>query len=131
MQAQSLNRVILVGRVGREPEITHIPSAGKNVAKFSLATTEIFRDSESEGNWREITEWHNVVGWGDGLAKYIERNVHKGIMVAVEGKIKTRKWQDKESGKNRSTKDIVIESITALSKGKKEESDFTDSAEPF
>ena len=84
---RSLNRVILVGNVGRDPEITHIPSLAKDVAKFSMATTEVFMDKKTN-QFQDHTEWHNVVAWG-WTAKKIERDIHKGSLVLVEGKIKT------------------------------------------
>ncbi len=112
-QARSLNRVILVGRVGRDPEITHIPSLGKDVAKFGLATTEVYMDKNQQ--WQEITEWHNLVAW-DWNAKKVEKSVTKGIMLLVEGRLKTRKWQDKDTGQNRRATEIVVESLVPLEK---------------
>lgn len=111
-QVRSLNRVILVGRIGRDPEITHIPSLGRDVAKFGLATTEGFMDKNNQ--WKDSTEWHNIVAWG-GLAQKTERSVSKGDMVLVEGKIKTRKWQDK-NGQDRWTTEIYAENIVVIDK---------------
>ncbi len=87
---RSLNKVILVGRVGRDPEITHIPSSNSDVAKFSLATTEGYKDRNQE--WKERTEWHNIVAWG-GIVQRIERSIAKGDLVLVEGKIRTYKYK--------------------------------------
>lgn len=109
-QVRSMNRVILVGRVGRDPEVTHIPSIEKDVAKFGLATSEGFMDKSNQ--WKETTEWHNIVAWS-GLAQKIERSVSKGDMVLVEGKIKTRKWQDKE-GQERRTTEIYADNLVVL-----------------
>lgn len=109
---RSLNRVILVGRAGRDPEITHIPSIERDVAKFSIATNEGYMDKNNQ--WRDMTEWHNIVAWGP-LAQKAERNVHKGAMVLIEGKLKTRKWQD-QNGNNRRSTEIEAENLVLLEK---------------
>jgi len=121
---RSLNRVILVGRVGRDPEITHIPSLGKDVAKFSVATNEGYMDKNQQ--WQDITEWHNLVAW-DWNAKKVERSVSRGMMVLIEGKLKTRKWQDKESGQERRATEIYIDNIVPLEKSNKTSSYQPDS----
>ena len=108
---RSLNRVVLVGNVGREPEITHIPSLAKDVAKFSMATTEVFMDKKTN-QFQDITDWHNIVAWGY-LAKKVEKAVHKGSLVLVEGKIKTRKWKDKND-QDRWTTEIAADNIVSL-----------------
>jgi single-strand DNA-binding protein len=108
---RSLNRVVLVGNVGREPEITHIPSLAKDVAKFSMVTTEVFMDKKTN-QFQDITDWHNIVAWG-WLAKKVERDVHKGSLVLVEGKIKTRKWKDKND-QDRWTTEIAADNIVSL-----------------
>lgn len=115
-QVRSLNRVILVGRVGRDPEITHIPSIGKDVAKFGLATSEGYMDKNQQ--WQDITEWHNIVAW-DWNAKKVEKSLSKGTMVLIEGKLKTRKWQDKESGQERRTTEIYADTVIPLEKSNK------------
>jgi len=109
--------VILVGRVGREPEITHIPSLGRDVAKFSLATSEGYMDKNNQ--WQDMTEWHNIVAW-DKLAKKVERSVSKGIMVLIEGKLRTRKWQDKETGQERRSTEIYVDTLVPLEKSNKD-----------
>jgi single-strand DNA-binding protein len=108
---RSINRVILVGNVGREPEITHVPSLAKDVAKFSVATTEVFMDKKTN-QFMDQTEWHNIVAWGY-TAKKVERDVHKGSLVLVEGKIKTRKWKDKND-QDRWTTEIAADSVVSL-----------------
>lgn len=113
---RSLNRVILVGRVGRDPEITHIPSLGKDVAKFSVATSEGYMDKNQQ--WQDLTEWHNIVAW-DWQAKKVERSLSKGTMVLIEGKLKTRKWQDKETGQERRTTEIYVDNLVPLEKSNK------------
>lgn len=109
---RSLNRVILVGRVGRDPEITHIPSLEKDVAKFSIATTEGYMNKNNE--WKDITEWHNIVAWGWN-AKKVEKNVNRGAMVLIEGKIKSRKWKDKND-QDRKTTEIHVDNLVVLEK---------------
>lgn len=123
---RSLNRVILVGRVGRDPEITHIPSIGKDVAKFSIATNEGYMDKNQQ--WQDITEWHNLVAW-DWNAKKVEKNLSRGMLVLIEGKLKTRKWQDKESGQERRTTEIYVDTVVPLEKSNKTSSYQTDNGQ--
>lgn len=87
-----VNRVTLIGNTGRDPEIRTLENGAK-VAKFSVATDEGYKDTS--GNWVDRTEWHEVVGWR-GLAERAERSLKKGMLVYVEGKLSTRKWQDKD-----------------------------------
>jgi single-strand DNA-binding protein len=111
-QVRSLNRVILVGRVGKAPEVTVIASTSRQLAKFSLATDEGYFDKNSNA-WKDLpTTWHNIVAWGP-LAQKVERSVGKGDMVLVEGSIRTRKWQDK-NGQDRWNTDIQADNITVL-----------------
>ncbi|MCP5046795.1 MAG: single-stranded DNA-binding protein [bacterium] len=114
---RSLNRVILIGNVGRDPEITHIPSLDRDVAKFSIATTEVFMD-KSTNQFQDVTEWHNIVAWG-WAAKKVERSVSRGSMVLVEGKIKTRKWKDKNDQDRWST-EIHADTVTPLDRSNRE-----------
>lgn len=99
-----MNKAILVGRVGRDPEVRNVQSGGK-VASFSLATSENWRDKD--GEWQERTQWHNVVVWNEGTVKYVQNNVQKGDMIYVEGQIETRKWEDRD-GNERYTTEIVL-----------------------
>jgi single-strand DNA-binding protein len=111
-QVRSLNRVILVGRVGKAPEVTVVASTSRQLAKFSLATDEGYFDKNSNA-WKDLpTTWHNIVAWGP-LAQKVERSVGKGDMVLVEGSIRTRKWQDK-NGQDRWNTDIQADNITVL-----------------
>lgn len=112
---RSMNKVILVGRVGRDPEITHIPNLEKDVAKFSMATNEGYMDQNNQ--WRDLTEWHNIVAWGWNVKK-VEKQVSKGILLLVEGKLKTRKWQDK-NGQDRRTTEIHADNLVVLEKSEK------------
>ena len=97
-----INKVTLVGRLGAEPEIRTLEN-GAVVARFSLATSENYRDRT--GEWREQTEWHDVVVWRQ-LAERAQQYLKKGSLVYLEGKLSHRKWQDKE-GNNRKTTEVV------------------------
>ncbi|MCK4835549.1 MAG: single-stranded DNA-binding protein [Candidatus Aminicenantes bacterium] len=112
---RSMNKVILVGRVGRDPEITHIPNLEKDVAKFSIATNEGYMDQNNQ--WKDLTEWHNIVAWGWNVKK-VEKYISKGILMLVEGKLKTRKWQDK-SGQERRSTEIHADNLVVLEKSEK------------
>jgi single-strand DNA-binding protein len=115
-QVRSLNRVILVGRVGKDPEVTMMPKSGQQLAKFSLATNEGYFDKNSNA-WKDLpTEWHNIVAWR-ALAQKVEKGVGKGDLVLVEGSIRTRKWQDK-NGQDRWNTDIQADNITVLDRRK-------------
>ena len=104
-----INKVLLIGNLGRDPEIRRLES-GAAVAKFSIATNENYKDKS--GEWQTITEWHNIVAWR-GLAERAERDLKKGGMVYVEGKLTTRKWQDKE-GKDQYTTEVVALLLRSL-----------------
>jgi single-strand DNA-binding protein len=105
----SVNRVILVGNLGRDPELRYIQS-GQAVANFSVATNEKWRDKE--GNNQERTEWHRIVVWGksaENCAQYLV----KGRSVYIEGKLQTREWEDRE-GNKRTTTEIVAQTVQFL-----------------
>ena len=108
----SLNKVLLIGNAGRDPEIRHLESGTVN-ATFSLATTEKFRD-RSSGELREQTEWHNIVCWRN-LADLSQNYISKGSQIFVEGKIRTRSWTD-QTGQKRYTTEIVADNIRLLGK---------------
>jgi single-strand DNA-binding protein len=91
---KSVNKVILVGNVGKDPEVKYTPS-GTPVAKFSLATNEKYKDRSDE--WQERTEWHNIVAW-QRLAEIVGEYVKKGAKLYIEGKLQTSSWEDRESG---------------------------------
>lgn len=105
-----MNLAILIGRVGKDPEIKSFQNGGK-VANFSLATSEKWKDKNS-GEKKERTEWHNVAVFSDGLVGVVERFVKKGDQLMVKGKIQTRKWQD-QSGNDRYTTEIVLQGFDA------------------
>lgn len=90
---QSINKVILIGRVGTSPEV--LTFGNSKIAKFSLATSETWKD-KSSGERKESTEWHNIVVTSPSLAKFVESYVNKGDALYVEGKVKTRKYKDKK-----------------------------------
>ena len=115
-QVRSLNRVILVGRAGKDPEVTVMPNSGQQLAKFSMATNEGYFDKTTNA-WKDLpTEWHNIVAWR-ALAQKVEKGVGKGDMVLVEGSIHTRKWKDK-NGQDRSTTEITADTDTVLDRRK-------------
>ncbi len=105
-----VNKVIIVGRLGKDPEVRHLES-GAAVANFSVATSETYKDRNT-GERREQTEWHNVVLWR-GLAEVAEKYLKKGDMVYVEGKLRTRSWE--KDGVTRYTTEIVGDNMTMLS----------------
>lgn len=104
--AGSINKVILVGNVGKDPEVRTFGNGGR-VANFSVATSESWRDKMS-GERKEKTEWHNVAIFNDGLVGVVEKYVKKGSKVYVEGKLQTRKWQDRD-GNDRYTTEVVLQ----------------------
>ena len=108
-----MNKVMLLGRVGRDPEL-RFTAGGQPVANFSVATDEGYKNKET-GDWVDKVEWHNCVAWGK-TAEYIGNKIGKGRMVQVEGKLQTRKWQDKE-GNDRYSTEILVESLVADSAG--------------
>lgn len=110
--AGSVNKVILIGNLGKDPEVRHLEN-GSIVANFSLATSEVYTD-KATGVKKENTDWHDVVVWR-GLAEVTEKYLKKGYKVYVEGKLKKRSWQDKE-GNTRYTTEIVADELTILSR---------------
>ena len=104
--AGSVNKVILVGNLGADPEIRRTQD-GRPVANLRLATTETWRDKAS-GERREKTEWHNVVIFNEGLCKVAEQYLKKGSKIYVEGQLQTRKWQDRD-GQDRYTTEVVLQ----------------------
>jgi len=106
-----LNRVTLIGNLGKDPEVRHLES-GSAVGKFSVATNESYKDKA--GEWQTNTEWHNIVCWRN-LAERAERTLKKGSLVYVEGKLTTRKWQDKE-GNDKYTTEVVANTFRLLEK---------------
>ena len=108
--AGSVNKVILVGNLGNEPEVRNLPSGGK-VVNLSVATSESWRDRNS-GERKERTEWHRVVIFSEGLAKVAEQYLHKGSKVYIEGQLQTRKWQD-QSGADKYSTEVVLQGFNS------------------
>lgn len=108
---RGLNKVTLIGNLGKDPESQQL-EGNLTVAKFTLATTEIFTDQKGQSNTK--TEWHNIVLWRS-LAELAAKYLRKGSMVYIEGKLKTRQFEDKE-GKVRYTTEIVAEQLIMLDK---------------
>ena len=108
--AGSVNKVILIGNLGKDPEVRHLEN-GAAVANFSIATSENYKDRKT-GEKVSQTEWHNIVAWR-GLAEIAEKYLKKGAKVYIEGKLKTRTWQDKE-GNNRYSTEVITDNLTML-----------------
>lgn len=106
-----VNKVILLGRLGQDPELKHTPS-GVSVCKFSVATSETFTNKTS-GEKTEITEWHNVVTWNK-LAENCAKYLTKGRQAYVEGKLQTRSWDDKTSGQKRYATEIIANDVVFI-----------------
>ncbi|MCF8407584.1 MAG: single-stranded DNA-binding protein [Crocinitomicaceae bacterium] len=109
--AGSVNKVILIGNLGKDPEIRRLES-GVIVASFTLATSETYTD-KSTGERKEITDWHDIVMWR-GLAEVAEKYLKKGMKIYLEGKLKKKSWQDKEGNVRYST-EIIADEMTILS----------------
>jgi len=109
--AGSMNKVILIGRLGRDPELSYTPN-GQARAKFSLATDEGYRDKQT-GQKVERTEWHNIVAWRN-TAEFVGNYLTKGRLVMVEGKLQTRKWQDQNTGQDRYMTEVVADNVQGL-----------------
>ena len=113
----SLNKVMLIGNVGKDPEVRYLdgnnPNSGTTkVAQFTLATTERYRDRN--GELRENTEWHNIVAWRNS-ADVAEKFIRKGTQVYIEGKLRTRSWTD-QSGNKRFTTEVAVDNLQLLGK---------------
>jgi single-strand DNA-binding protein len=107
---KSINKVILVGNVGADPEVKYTPS-GIPVGKFSLATNERFKNKS--GEWQDRTEWHNIVAW-QRLAEIVGEYVSKGSKVYIEGKLQTSSWEDRRSGEKKYRTEIVARDLVLL-----------------
>ena len=117
--AGSLNKVLLIGRLGADPEIKEMVN-GKKVARLSLATSQSWKD-KSTGEKKEKTEWHRIVVFNEGLVNVVQQYLKKGAQIYVEGQIVTRKWKDEQSGLDKYSTEIVIQgfnsSLTMLGGG--------------
>ncbi len=108
--AGSVNKVILVGNLGNDPEVRNLPSGGK-VVNLSVATSERWKDRNT-GEQREKTEWHRVVIFSEGLARVAEQYLRKGSKVYIEGQLQTRKWQD-QSGQDKYSTEVVLQNFNS------------------
>ena len=117
--AGSLNKVLLIGRLGADPEIKQMVN-GKSVARLSLATSQSWKDKNT-GEKKEKTEWHRIVVFNEGLVNVVQQYLKKGSQIYVEGQIATRKWKDEQSGQDKFSTEIVIQgynsSLTMLGGG--------------
>ena len=117
--AGSLNKVLLIGRLGADPEIKQMVN-GKSVARLSLATSQSWKDKNS-GEKKEKTEWHRIVVFNEGLVNVVQQYLKKGAQIYVEGQLTTRKWKDEQSGQDKYSTEIVIQgynsSLTMLGVG--------------
>ena len=105
--AGSLNKVLLIGRLGADPEIKQMVN-GKSVARLSLATSNTWKDKNT-GEKKEKTEWHRVVIFNEGLVNVVQQYVKKGAQVYIEGQLTTRKWTDQKSGQDKYSTEIVLQ----------------------
>ena len=117
--AGSLNKVLLIGRLGADPEIKQMVN-GKSVARLSLATSQSWKDKNT-GEKKEKTEWHRIVVFNEGLVNVVQQYLKKGAQVYIEGQLSTRKWKDEQSGQDKYSTEILIQgynsSLTMLGGG--------------
>jgi len=117
--AGSLNKVLLIGRLGADPEIKQMVN-GKSVARLSLATSQSWKDKNT-GEKKEKTEWHRIVVFNEGLVNVVQQYLKKGAQVYIEGQLSTRKWKDEKSGQDKYSTEILIQgynsSLTMLGGG--------------
>ena len=112
--AGSLNKVLLIGRLGADPEIKQMVN-GKSVARLSIATSNTWKDKNT-GEKKEKTEWHRVVIFNEGLVNVVQQYVKKGTQVYIEGQLTTRKWKDEKSGIDRYSTEVVLQGFNSVFK---------------
>ena len=112
--AGSLNKVLLIGRLGADPEIKQM-SNGKNVARMSLATSDSWKDKNT-GEKKEKTEWHRVVIFNEGLVNIVQQYLKKGAQIYIEGQLTTRKWKDEQSGQDKYSTEIILQGYNSTLK---------------
>jgi single-strand DNA-binding protein len=115
--AKSVNKVILLGNLGKDPEVKYTPS-GMAVARFTLATNDRYKDKE--GNWQDKTEWHNLVAF-QRTAEIVGEYLKKGRTVYIEGKLQTSSWDDKESGQKKYRTEIIVNDLVLIGGGQRGE----------
>ncbi len=109
--AGSLNKVLLIGRLGNDPDIKQMVN-GKSVARLSIATSNTWKDKNT-GEKKEKTEWHRVVIFNEGLVNVVQQYVKKGAQVYIEGQLTTRKWKDEKSGLDRYSTEVVLQGFNS------------------
>ena len=109
--AGSLNKVLLIGRLGADPDIKQMVN-GKSVARLSLATSNTWKDKNT-GEKKEKTDWHRVVIFNEGLVNVVQQYVKKGAQVYIEGQLTTRKWRDEKSGVDRYSTEVVLQGFNS------------------
>ena len=131
--AGSLNKVLLIGRLGADPEVKQMVN-GKSVARLSLATSQSWKDKNS-GEKKEKTEWHRVVVFNEGLVNVVQQYLKKGAQVYIEGQLNTRKWKDEKSGQDKYSTEVVIQgfnsSLTMLGGGNQNTTSSKDNKQSF
>lgn len=110
MAGKSVNKVILLGNLGKDPELKYTPS-GTPVAKFTLATNDRFKDKD--GNWQDRTEWHNITAWAR-TAEIAGEYLKKGGKVYIEGSLRTHSWDDKQTGQKKYMTEIIVNDLVLL-----------------
>ena len=109
--AGSLNKVLLIGRLGQDPEIKQMVN-GKNVARLSVATSQTWKDKNT-GEKKEKTEWHRVVIFNEGLVNVVQQYLKKGAQVYLEGQLSTRKWRDEKTSQDKYSTEIVLQGFNS------------------
>jgi single-strand DNA-binding protein len=112
--AGSLNKVLLIGRLGADPEVKQMVN-GKSVARLSLATSNTWKDKNT-GEKKEKTEWHRIVIFNEGLVKVVQQYVKKGAQVYIEGQLTTRKWKDEKAGIDKYSTEVVLQGFNSAFK---------------
>ena len=112
--AGSLNKVLLIGRLGADPEIKQMVN-GKSVARLSLATSNTWKDKNT-GEKKEKTEWHRVVIFSEGLVNVVQQYLKKGAQIYIEGQLTTRKWKDEQSGQDKYSTEIILQAYNSTLK---------------
>jgi single-strand DNA-binding protein len=124
MAGKGINKVILLGHLGKDPELKYTPQ-GTPVAKFSLATSDRYKDKD--GNWQDRTEWHNITAWGR-TAEIAGEYLKKGRQVYIEGALRTHSWDDKQTGQKKYMTEVVVNDLVLLGGGRGEASGAGDSS---
>ena len=105
--AGSLNKVLLIGRLGADPEVKQMVN-GKSVARLSLATSQSWKDKNT-GEKKEKTEWHRIVVFNEGLVNVVQQYLKKGAQIYIEGQLSTRKWKDEQTGQDKYSTEIILQ----------------------